>query len=101
MSVIYAIILQFLHLIYAVVLKARSLKKRLFASPPQQLRAHRRRIPKHLAIIFTVDPSVPLESAQVALTESVLNAVEWCRTIGVKKLTVYEENGMDWAIRSP
>ncbi|KAF9480983.1 hypothetical protein BDN70DRAFT_992226 [Pholiota conissans] len=94
MSAVYAFILYFLHLLYAVILGARSLKKRLFASPPQQLQAQRRRIPKHLAIVFTVDPLVPVEIAREALTESIINAVEWCRTIGVKKLTVYEENDM-------
>ncbi|KAF8960976.1 hypothetical protein BDZ97DRAFT_1264615 [Flammula alnicola] len=94
MSIFFAFVLHIFHLVYAIILKVRSLRKQLFASPPQQLLAPRRRIPKHLAIVFAVDSSVPLETAVETLTESVLNAVEWCRTIGIKKLTVYEEKDM-------
>ena len=94
MSVVYVLALHIFHLVYALYLRVDSLKKRYFASPPQQLTATRLRVPKHLAIVFALNPSIPAELSQEALTESVVNAVEWCRTIGIKKLTVYEEHGM-------
>lgn len=94
MSVIHVLALHVFHLVYALLLRIDSLKKRYFASPPQQLSATRRRVPKHLAIVFAINPSIPAELSREALTESVVNAVGWCRTIGIKKLTVYEEHGM-------
>ncbi|KJA29445.1 hypothetical protein HYPSUDRAFT_520085 [Hypholoma sublateritium FD-334 SS-4] len=92
MSIIYVLALHILHLFYALILRINSLTKRYFTSPPQQLSATRRRVPKHLAIVFAINPSIPVEFSREALTESVVNAVEWCRTIGIKKLTVYEEH---------
>lgn len=93
MSAIYTCLLYLIHLVYAIQLRLNSLKKRFLAPPPQHLAAPRRRLPKHLAIVFAIDPTVPADAAREALTKSVMNAVEWCRIAGIRKLTVYEENG--------
>ncbi|KAH9486977.1 hypothetical protein JR316_0001043 [Psilocybe cubensis] len=88
----YASLLNIFHFIYAVILLIRSFWQRNSAPPPLPLRASRPRIPKHLAIVFNVDPTVSDAAAQELLTESVVDSVSWCRSVGIHKLTVYEEN---------
>ncbi len=94
------IFLYILHSCYSVVLRVRSFINRWFSAKPQPLLAPRRRIPNHLAILFATDSFADTNNKKIALTESVLRAVDWCRTIGVKKLTVYEEKGASFARRS-
>jgi dehydrodolichyl diphosphate syntase complex subunit NUS1 len=92
MHVLFALLLRAFHFIYAITLNIRSFWQRsLF--PPHSLQSPRRCIPKHLAIVFVTRGAFSSESAQDVLSMSVLNAVEWCRSIGIKKLTVYEESG--------
>lgn len=94
MRALYAFFLQTFHIVYAIILLIRSFWQRNSAPAPQPLRASRPRIPKHLAIVFNIDPVVSDAVAQEILTESVVDAVSWCRTVGIGKLTVYEESGM-------
>ncbi|CAA7265845.1 unnamed protein product [Cyclocybe aegerita] len=91
MQFLFAFILHVFHFAYSLVLKIRSFWNQCSPTQPQLLTAHRHRIPKHLAIVFVTDETVSAPTAQGILTESVLNTVKWCRTIGIKKLTVYEE----------
>lgn len=91
------ILLYILHSCHLVVLNVRSYTNRWFFTKPQPLLAPRRRIPNHLAILFATDSFADTNNKKIALTESVLRAVDWCRTIGVKKLTVYEEKGASFA----
>lgn len=93
MWLFFALLLRVLHFIYAAVLAAKLFWKRHSSAVPQPLSASRRRIPKHLAIVFAVDPSLSEEVARGVLAESVVDAATWCRTIGIKKLTLYEERG--------
>jgi len=93
MRALYTFLLYVFHFIYSVVLAVHSFWKRHSDAAPQPLRATRQRIPRHLAIVFAVDRTVLKARAQDVLVESVVDAVSWCRAIGVKKLTVYEENG--------
>ncbi|KAF5313078.1 hypothetical protein D9619_003537 [Psilocybe cf. subviscida] len=94
MRVLFAVALHVVHFFYAIFLRVHSYYTHRRAPLPQPLTAARHRIPKHLALVFVVDPTVTLREAQDALTESVLNAVEWCRTLGIQKLTVYEQKDM-------
>ncbi|KDR84942.1 hypothetical protein GALMADRAFT_301911 [Galerina marginata CBS 339.88] len=94
MHVLFAFLLRVFHFIYSAIITARSFWKRYSAAAPQPLRAARQRVPKHLGIIFTVASSVSDEAAQSVLTESTVDAVSWCRTVGIQKLTVYEENDL-------
>ncbi|KAF9535427.1 hypothetical protein CPB83DRAFT_754001 [Crepidotus variabilis] len=94
MDILFSLILNVLHFIYSAVLKLRSFRQRHSQLTPQHLLAERRRIPKHLALLFVAETGQDVERAKHALSESVLNAVEWCRAIGVQKLTVYEEKDL-------
>lgn len=66
---------------------------------PQPLRASRRKLPKHLAVVFGdyygVDRSqMTTRAAEFGDTmESVRRLVEWCRVIGVGILSVYDQQG--------
>jgi dehydrodolichyl diphosphate syntase complex subunit NUS1 len=72
--------------------KARLFWKQLFSATPKPLQAPRRRIPKHLAVVFIIDPNIYEDTVQTALIESALNIIEWCQTTGIPKLTLYEEH---------
>ena len=66
---------------------------------PQPLRASRRRLPRHLAVVFGdyygVNRSrMTHRAAEFEDTmESVRRLVEWCRVIGVGILSVYDKQG--------
>lgn len=92
MHVLFAFLLHAFHLIYTIVIRVRCLWPR-FSTPPQTIHSPRHRIPKHLAIVFVINELISLETAQDVLCTSVMNAVEWCQYIGIKKLTVYDERG--------
>ena len=94
MHLLFALSLRVLHFIYALVAHVHSYWKRYTWSPPQPLSAARKRLPKHLAIILVPDTQLAEEATEKLLSDSVVNAVGWCRTSGIQKLTVYEENGM-------
>ena len=94
MRIFFVFLLHVFHFIRAAILAVRSGWGRHFGAAPQPLRTPRRRIPKHLAISLVVDKLVSEDTAQEVLTKSVVDAVSWCRTIGINKLTVYEENGV-------
>ncbi|KAF9040574.1 hypothetical protein BJ165DRAFT_308203 [Panaeolus papilionaceus] len=91
MRLLLLLILHSFHYVYSLILTLRS-----FCQPntttPQPLRAPRRRVPKHLSILFVTDSTTSRDTCRTLISESVLNAVEWCRSIGISKLTVYEEN---------
>lgn len=93
MHIIHALTLRLFHLIYAVSIFLSSLWQRHRRRPARPLQAARRRIPKHLAIVLIAPPSLSKESISNAVVRSVADAVQWCRQLGVSKLTVYEEYG--------
>jgi hypothetical protein len=86
MSTLAAYLLRLLHLAYAVYLIVYSHWKRL----TWRRSLTRLRIPKHLAILLVANSNVELEGA---LLQSVINAVAWCYSAGIEKLTIYEEHG--------
>ena len=94
MCIFFTFLLHVFHFFRAAILAARSGWGRHFGAAPQPLRTPRRRIPKHLAISLVVDKLICEDTAQEVLTKSVMDAVSWCRTIGINKLTVYKENGI-------
>lgn len=66
---------------------------------PQPLRASRRKLPKHLAVVFgdyygVHRSQMTSRAAEFEDTmESVRRLVEWCRVIGVGILSVYDQQG--------
>jgi len=93
MRVLFALLLHAFHFIYTIVIRVRCLCQSS-STPPQAILSLRRRIPNHLAIVFVINEATSLETVQDVLCTSVLNAVEWCQSVGIKKLTVYEERGV-------
>lgn len=93
MRILFAFLLCTIHFIYILSTKARLFWKQLSSATPKPLQAPRRRIPKHLAVVFIIDPNIYVDTVQTALIESALNIIEWCQTTGIPKLTLYEENG--------
>jgi len=53
----------------------------------------RKRIPGHLAILFVSDEDLSVDVAVEAFAESVVRAAEWCRTVGIERLTAYDSQG--------
>jgi len=90
---IFPFLLRIFHFIYSVILAVRAFWQTRKTLSPQPLTANRRRIPQHLAVVFTVASDVSTDVAQKIAEESVSNIVGWCRTVGVKRLTVYEQHG--------
>ena len=93
MRMLFAFLLYAVHFIYILFIQLRSFWAHLSSMTPKPLLAPRRRIPKHLAVTFVVDPNVYSDTVKAALTESALKLVDWCQMIGIPKLTLYEEHG--------
>lgn len=86
-------LLYLIHRLYLLYLSLRAFQKRLTRTLPEPLDAPRRRIPKHLALCFSNVPQ-PSEDNEDNLVECVTNTADWCRTTGIRRLTVYDEHGM-------
>lgn len=93
MDLLPVLILRVLHFLYALVSLIHSFWKRQTQPHPQSLQTRRRKLPKNLAVIFVVDTNIPSDVVQKTIFESLLNLVEWCRTVGIPKLTIYEQHG--------
>ncbi|KAJ3551042.1 hypothetical protein NMY22_g43 [Coprinellus aureogranulatus] len=93
MHIVYALILRLFHLVYATSIFFSLLWERHRRRRARSLQTTRRRIPKHLAIVFIAPPNLSKESISNVIVESVANSVQWCRQLGVPKLTVYEQHG--------
>ncbi|KAG8800982.1 hypothetical protein FRC18_007907, partial [Serendipita sp. 400] len=70
--------------------------KRFFATllpakSPQPLRARRKKLPNHLAVLLSSEGNVGngVEDAAVAI-ESVRRLAEWCRITGIEVLSVFD-----------
>jgi len=93
MRILFACLLHAVHFIYIFFIKIHLFCKQLSSATPKPLQAPRRRTPKHLAVVFVIDPNIFADTVEAALTENALKIVEWCQTIGIPKLTFYEEHG--------
>ena len=93
MRILFSFLPYIIHFIYILSTKARLFWKNLSSTTPKPLQAPRRRIPKHLAVVFIIDPNIYADTVQTALIESALKIIEWCQATGIPKLTLYEEHG--------
>lgn len=93
MNAVFSSFLRIFHCIYALYLSFHSFWEQRRRRQPQPLFAARQRIPKHLSVVLLAPPSHSKYSINTAVVESVANAVQWCRQLGVPKLTIYEEHG--------
>lgn len=87
------ILLRLLHRLYFLIITLHSYWKRLFWKAPAPLDAPRRRVPRHLALLISGNNQSSDEVIE-NLIECVTRAVGWCRIVGVRKLTVYDEHGV-------
>ncbi|TFK41207.1 hypothetical protein BDQ12DRAFT_711007 [Crucibulum laeve] len=94
MGLLAALLLHIIHLVYSLILLVHSFWKRNTWIPPRPLQDVRSRIPKHLAILLVSDPVYSPDEVEEGLVQSVVNTVGWCRTVGIEKLTVYDEHGV-------
>lgn len=103
MTLLAAFFLQALHIFYSFALFIYFSWKRFTGTSPQPLESIRRRIPKHLAVILVINPNASSsgEDIEKSLIRTIVNVVGWCRIIGTRKLTIYEEHGMDHCCKIP
>ncbi|KAG7099093.1 hypothetical protein E1B28_000967 [Marasmius oreades] len=79
-----------LHLIYSLIIVARSIRRLIFRRQPLTLRASRRLTPKHLSILFVPDAEIDIRTTEQCILESLENVIEWCQELGIDTLSVYD-----------
>lgn len=92
MSWLASCILYVFHAVYYVINLASSLRAML-DPPPNPLAGKRKQVPTHLALLVTTDQDALSESLEQELLDNIQQAVSWCRTAGVQRLTVYDREG--------
>jgi dehydrodolichyl diphosphate syntase complex subunit NUS1 len=92
MSVFY-LLLRFIHVCYSVAILFASFWRRLAKPSPLPLDAPRLRLPRHLAVVFVVNSHVDIDTKEQQLMENIITLVRWCRTMGIKQLTLYDSDG--------
>ncbi|KAF9076242.1 hypothetical protein BDP27DRAFT_1211028 [Rhodocollybia butyracea] len=86
--------LALLHVIYSLVVASLSLFRHLTRPTPSALNAKRRRIPKHLALVFVADNEFDEQTNEHCIRESIRKAIIWCQQIGITQLSVYDTHGI-------
>ncbi|KAL1739877.1 hypothetical protein HDZ31DRAFT_7443, partial [Schizophyllum fasciatum] len=94
--------LRLVHFVYFICLIVKSRWRHFRRRIPLPLQAPRTRLPKHLAIVLTVDSAASdtlrddvraRERLEDAIIETVESTVKWCRMLGVPRLTIYDREG--------
>lgn len=85
--------LALLHAIYSLVVASISLFRHLTRPTPAALKATRRRVPKHLAILFVPDTEFDERTIEHCIIESIQKSINWCQQVGVRELSVYDAEG--------
>jgi len=94
MSFLLRSLLHFLHFFYHIFTLLASRKSQL---EPHDLLYPRKQIPRHLALLLVSHGDDEPKSGDAVLEcflESIQRTVGWCRAVGIRKLTVYERNGL-------
>jgi len=86
--------LALLHAIYSLVIASISLFRHLTRRTPSALKATRRRIPRHLAILFVPDAEFDERTIEHCIIESIQNSISWCQQVGIQELSVYDAEGI-------
>jgi dehydrodolichyl diphosphate syntase complex subunit NUS1 len=85
--------LRVLHAVYSMLIAFSGLS--IFGQRiPRSLTAKRKQIPTHLAVLLVSDSDLDISTIEEVFIETVENAVQWCRIVGIPKLTVYDSEGM-------
>lgn len=94
MAVLAFLFLRLIHAFYSIAVFTSSCWKRFNFIAPLPLTATRRRIPKHLAVIFVPDHDIHPDITHACLLESVYRTIDWCRELGIEKVTLYDSEGL-------
>ncbi|KAK0198036.1 hypothetical protein F5146DRAFT_1131014 [Armillaria mellea] len=94
MAVLAFLFLRLIHALYSIAVFVSSCWKRFNFIPPLPLTATRRRIPKHLAVIFVPDRDIHPDITHACLLESVYRTIDWCRELDIEKVTLYDSEGL-------
>ncbi|KAI0348562.1 hypothetical protein BDW22DRAFT_1350799 [Trametopsis cervina] len=94
MSWLASIVLYLIHTFYAITNIATSLREQYFAREPLPLAAERKKVPNHLAILLASDVDTVSESFEQDILQNVEKVVEWCRQVGITRLTFYDRHGI-------
>lgn len=89
------IILRLLHFFHSFCVLVASFCRRLRQPPPSPLTATRRRVPKHLSVIFTKWTYIEPEAEEERLLSTVESVIAWSRLVGVEQITFYDRAGMN------
>ncbi|KIY50452.1 hypothetical protein FISHEDRAFT_39045 [Fistulina hepatica ATCC 64428] len=87
------LLLRLVHVIYFLVLRCSARWRTRSEPAPWPLLAPRIRIPKHLALLLVLDGHTDAETTE-CVSQTVQRAVDWCRQLGVEKLTLYDRDGL-------
>lgn len=93
MSVLASVTLAILHFLYRLVLIFRTLSFRLH-KVPRPLVAERSNLPKHLALSIIPNEAADGETNEKYMLDSVEKVATWCQVVGIRRLTVYDQEGM-------
>jgi len=93
MSFLLRSLLHLLHFFYHIFSLASSRKSQ---SQPHELSYPRKQTPHHLALLLVSgdNESTSGEAVLECFLESVQRTVGWCRTVGIRKFTVYDRDGV-------
>jgi len=82
-----------LHFFYYLFTLAASWKSQPL---PRELSYPRKQIPRHLALLLVSDNhgSTSRDAILECFLESIQRTVGWCQTVGIRKLTVYDRDGL-------
>ena len=93
MSVLASVALSILHILYRLVLVFRSVSSRLHKDP-RPLLSERSNLPKHLALSIIPNEAADEETNEKYMLDSVEKVAGWCQVVGIRRLTVYDREGM-------
>ncbi|KAK0208053.1 hypothetical protein DFS33DRAFT_1379621 [Desarmillaria ectypa] len=94
MAVVAFLFLCLIHSLYSITVFLSSCWQHFNFVSPLPLTATRRRIPKHLAVIFVPDLDIHSDITHACLLESVCRTIDWCRELGIEKVTLYDSEGL-------
>lgn len=92
MSWLASALLSLIHALYRLVLVFQSVFRP--ATEPQPITAERSKLPQHLALALVPNPEADDETNEQYLLNSVERAAGWCQLAGIRRLSVYDREGM-------
>ncbi|EIW64594.1 uncharacterized protein TRAVEDRAFT_25727 [Trametes versicolor FP-101664 SS1] len=92
MSWLASALLSLIHALYRLVLVFQSVFRP--ATEPQPITAERSKLPQHLALALVPNPEADDEANEQYLLNSVEKVAGWCQLAGIRRLSVYDREGV-------